>query len=135
MNVVNLIGRLTRDIELKYTADTQMAIAKFSVAVDGAPGKDGKKRTDFPSVVAFGKTAENCSKYLQKGRMIGVTGRIQTGSYKDKDGKTVYTTSVVADRIHFIDWGDKVKPQEGHARKEPEEVQDSFAAIDEDIPF
>jgi single-strand DNA-binding protein len=80
-----------------------MAIARFSVAVD-RPKQNGKEATsDFPNCIAFGKTAELIEKYLAKGRLVGITGRLQTGSYTDKDGKKVYTTDVVADRVEFLD--------------------------------
>ena len=100
MNSVVLIGRLTRDPELRYTT-SQMAVATFSLAID-RPVRAGKEReTDFPRVTVFGKQAENCEKYLAKGRMAAVQGRLQTGSYTNKDGATVYTTDVVADRVEF----------------------------------
>ena len=105
MNSVNLVGRLTRDPDLRYTSGNQTAVARFSVAIDR--GKD--KRTgedmgaDFPSIIVFGKTAENCSNYLTKGDRVGITGRIQTGSYVNRDGQKVYTTDVVANRVEFLE--------------------------------
>lgn len=104
MNSVALIGRLTRDPEVRWTQD-QMAIASFSIAIDRPPRKDGTKDTDFPRITVFGRAAENCEKYLKKGRLVGITGRIQTGSY-EKDGVKVYTTDVVADRVEFLEWGE-----------------------------
>ena len=145
MNSVVLIGRLTRDPEVRYTASTQMAVASFTVAIDRPVRAGGEKQTDFPRVTVFGKQAENCEKYLAKGRLIGVQGRIQTGSYQNKDGVTVYTTDVVADRVEFLEWGDR--PQQSSGRnsaradnrweEEPlqEEMPDSFQEIDEDVPF
>ena len=107
MNSVILTGRLTRDPELRYTTGSQMAVTKFSIAVD-RPVRQGKEReADFPRITVFGKQAENCERYLAKGRMVGIQGRIQTGSYQDKDGKTVYTTDVIADRVEFLEWGDR----------------------------
>ena len=79
MNHVSLIGRLTRDPEVRYSGD-QMAIARFSIAIDRPPRRDGTKETDFPNIVVFGKQAENCEKYLVKGRLVAIEGRIQTGS-------------------------------------------------------
>lgn len=102
MNSVALIGRLTRDPEVRWTQD-QMAIATFSIAIDRPPRKDGTKETDFPRITVFGRQAENCEKYLKKGRLVGISGRIQTGSY-EKDGVRVYTTDVVADRVEFLEW-------------------------------
>lgn len=150
MNSVILIGRLTRDPEVRYTASTQMAVASFTVAIDRPVRAGGEKQTDFPRVTVFGKQAENCEKYLAKGRLVGVQGRLQTGSYQNKDGVTVYTTDVVADRVEFLEWGDR--PQNsGFAPRQntasggsqqpfggsgmPEEMPDSFQAIDEDVPF
>ena len=106
MNSVALIGRLTRDPEIRYTGD-QMAIATFSIAIDRPPRRDGTRETDFPRITVFGRQAENCEKYLKKGRMVGVTGRIQTGSYTNTNGDKVYTTDIVADRVEFLEWGDR----------------------------
>ncbi|MCR5134056.1 MAG: single-stranded DNA-binding protein [Clostridiales bacterium] len=112
MNSVALIGRLTRDPEIRYTGD-QMAIATFSIAIDRPPRRDGTKETDFPRITVFGRQAENCEKYLKKGRMVGVTGRIQTGSYTNKNGDKIYTTDIVADRVEFLEWGDREGGQTG----------------------
>ncbi|MGN0659393.1 MAG: single-stranded DNA-binding protein [Emergencia sp.] len=169
MNSVVLIGRLTRDPEIRYTANTQMAVATFTIAIDRPVRAGGEKQTDFPRITVFGKQAENCERYLAKGRLVGVQGRLQTGSYQNKDGVTVYTTDVVADRVEFLEWGDR--PSGGSAQRQntssnygqqggyssqgnqggygapqqsgyndnqggmPEEMPDSFQAIDEDVPF
>lgn len=130
MNNVVLIGRLTRDPELKYTSGTQMAVATFTLAIDRPVKAGGERQTDFPRVTVFGKQAENCEKFLFKGRLVGVQGRLQTGSYTNKDGATVYTTDVVADRVEFLEWGEKTQ-ETGRAAIEPND----FAAVDEDIPF
>lgn len=108
MNSVSLIGRITRDIELKTTS-SGMSYAKFNLAVDRGLSNEKRKEAitngyptaDFINIVVWGKQAENCGKYTQKGSQIGVQGRIQTGSY-DKNGVTIYTTEVVADRIEFL---------------------------------
>lgn len=105
MNSVNLVGRLARDPEVRYT-QSQMAVCTFTLAVDraGAKRDDPNAQTaDFPRCTAFGKTAENMSKYLHKGSKVGVEGRIQTGSYKKQDGTTVYTTNVIANHVEFLD--------------------------------
>lgn len=145
MNSVFLIGRLTRDPEVRYTAATQMAVATFTVAVDRPTRPGAEKQTDFPRVTVFGKQAENCEKYLAKGRLVAIEGRLQTGSYQNKDGATVYTTDVVANRVQFLEWGDR--PQGGMTLRQsassdfggadsmPAEMPDSFQAIDEDVPF
>ena len=153
MNSVILIGRLTRDPEIRYTAGSQMAIAKFSIAVD-RPVRAGKEReADFPRITVFGRQAENCEKYLKKGRMVAIQGRIQTGSYQNKNGDTVYTTDVVANRVEFIDWGGQQggpgrdfprndsfqerqsEPESRQESRPDDAMPDSFEAIDEDVPF
>lgn len=126
MNSVNLTGRLTRDPEVRYKDD--LAIARFTLAVS-RPKQAGKEATsDFPSCLAFGKTAEMVEKYLSKGRMIGVTGSLKTGSYTDKDGKKVYTTEVQVERFDFLDF--KEEKTEKAEQKPPE----GFENADE-IPF
>lgn len=130
MNSVELIGRTTRELEVKYAAQSQMAVLRFTLAVN-RPGKD--KGADFISCVAFGKTAENLEKYSAKGLRIALQGHIQTGSYKDKNGNTVYTTDIVADRVEIIDWKEKQATSDRNGQLE--EMPDSFQAIDEDIPF
>ena len=127
MNNVTLIGRLTRDPETRYTADTQMAVTRFSIAIN-RPGKD--KGADYPNITVFGKTAENCEKYLKKGRMVAIQGRIQTGSYEKSDGTKVYTTDVVADRVEFL--GEQTTQTKA---EQPEYVPEGYTQIDEDIPF
>lgn len=101
MNRVALIGRITAKPELQYTPNTQMAVTKFTLAVD-RPTKDGEKKADFIRVTAFGRRAESICRYMDKGRQIAVEGRIQTGSYKDRDGKTVYTTDIIVENDEFI---------------------------------
>lgn len=130
LNSCVLVGRLTRDIDLRYTGD-QMAIAKFSIAIDRQVGKDKEKQTDFPNIVVFGKTAEICEKYLAKGRLVAIQGRIQTGSYTNKENVKVYTTDVVADRVQFLEWGDN----QGY-KEQPKEQPTGFDQLEEeDIPF
>ncbi|MCB6993880.1 single-stranded DNA-binding protein [bacterium 210820-DFI.6.37] len=142
MNNVVLIGRLTRDPEVRYTSGTQMAVARFSIAIDRpVRNNGGEKQTDFPNIVVFGKQAENCERFLGKGRLVGVQGRIQTGSYVNKDGVKVYTTEVVANNVEFLDWGDRSergssRPAEQTSPKDDMGIPDGFQAIeDEDIPF
>lgn len=103
MNKAFLIGRLTRDPELRYSS-SNTPIVNFSIAVDRQfTNKDGQRETDFIRIVAYNKQAENIKKYLTKGSLVAVDGRIQTGSYDDKDGKRVYTTDIVADRVQFLE--------------------------------
>ena len=129
MNQVNLVGRLTKDPEVRYTS-SQMAVARFTVAVDRQKDKSGEQKTDFISTVCFGKTAELVERYLGKGRLVGVTGSIQTGSY-EKDGRKVYTTDVVADRVEFLDKGDTA----GKPAKAEEDTFAGFNLTEDDIPF
>lgn len=134
MNSVVLIGRLTKDPELRYTAGTQMAIATFTLAIDRGKDKNGEsKGADFPRVMVFGKSAENCEKFLAKGRLVGIQGRIRTGSYENDYGNKVYTTDVIADRVEFLEWGDK--PQESSQRIRIGDAPSGFSELNEDIPF
>ena len=121
MNRVELIGRLTKDPDIRYT-DSQMCIATFYLAID-RPSKE--KMTDYPCIKVFGRSAEAVEKYCRKGKMVAVEGHIQTGSYQNKKGETVYCTDVVADRLDFL--GDKPE------RQEPQQVD--FRALDENVPF
>lgn len=128
MNSVTLVGRLTRDPDIRYAGENP--VAKFTVAV-ARPKVNGKEATsDFPNVVCFGKTAELVEKYITKGRLVGISGRIQTGNYTDKDGKKVYTTEVVADRIEFLDKAEKKEEQTSNI---PLEGFEQISA--DDIPF
>ena len=105
MNCVVLVGNLTRDPELRYsTGANQTAICRFGIAVNDGYGEN--QRTSYINIVVFGKQAENCDRYLAKGRKVAVEGRIQTGSY-EKDGQKVYTTDVVANRVEFLNSGNQ----------------------------
>ena len=105
MNSVILIGRLARDPELSYTPNTQTAVCRMTVAVD-KPRRQGEDQgADFIRITVWGKQAETCDRYLSKGRQVAILGRIQTGSYKNREGVTVYTTDVVADRVEFLGSG------------------------------
>lgn len=135
MNTVCLMGRTTANIE-KTEARSGTALARFTLAVDRR-GKDGG--TDFIRCVAFGKTAETLATYIDKGRRIGITGRIQTGDYTDKDGRKVYTTDVIVDSFDFAD--SRQEAAQAQAQRAPEnpgpipgffEVPDG---IDEGVPF
>src|SRR5699024_3813871 len=103
MNRVVLVGRLTRDPDLRYTA-SGVAVANFTVAANRPfRNQQGEQEADFINCVVWRKTAENLANYMKKGSMIGVDGRIQTRSYEDKDGKMVYVTEVVAETIQFLE--------------------------------
>ncbi|MEA4987403.1 MAG: single-stranded DNA-binding protein [Anaerovorax sp.] len=142
MNSVVLIGRLTRDPEIRYIPESQNAVATFTIAIDRPVRAGGEKKTDFPRITVFGKQAENCERFLKKGRLVGVQGRLQTGSYKTQSGETRYTTDVVADRVEFLEWGDKSGSAggTGFERETPAGgfgVPEGFQALDDDddIPF
>jgi single-strand DNA-binding protein len=136
MNSVTLTGRLTRDPQIRYAAQSQMAVANFTLAVDRARTKEGQDRdADFPDVVAFGKTAEIIERYAAKGSLIGVSGRLQTRTY-EKDGRKVYVTEVVAERVELLsckpDDPQQPAPPGGFERLE----DDPFGKFTEDdLPF
>jgi single-strand DNA-binding protein len=114
MNSVVLIGRLARDPELSYTPSTQTAVCHFTLAVD-RPRRSGEDRgADFIRITVFGKQAENCDRYLSKGRQAAVHGRIETGSYKNREGVTVYTTDIIADNVEFLGGGQNNGGQGGY---------------------
>ena len=149
MNSVQLIGRLTRDPDVRYTTgQNQTAVARFTIAVNDGYGEN--ERTSFIPIVVFGRQAETCERYLSKGRQVGITGRIRTGSY-EKDGRTIYTTDVIANRVEFLGGGDGASRQAGgyqrpqqnsgqqsygqqQSQSEPAGI-DGFQSVDDDIPF
>lgn len=114
INNVTLIGRLTKDPELRYIPGSGTAVAKFSIAVDKGLSKQQKEEceannkptADFINIVVWSKAAENCANFLSKGKLVGIQGRIQSGSY-DKEGTRVYTTDVVASNVEFLEKMDK----------------------------
>lgn len=108
MNKVVLIGRLTKDPELKYTPGSGTAVTTLTLAVDRRYQKDSQqKEADFIPVVVWGKSAESTAQYMNKGKLMAVSGRIQTRSYEAKDGGKRYVTEVVADEVQFLEWGAK----------------------------
>lgn len=135
MNLVLISGRLTKDPEIRYTTGTQMAVAVFTLAIDRGKDKDGKDLgADFPRVTVFNKQAENCERYLAKGCRVAVQGRIQTGSYEDKNGQKVFTTDVIAQRVEFIDFKEKTPQNENQGFTD--DTPQGFSSLSEDdIPF
>lgn len=113
MNKVVLIGRLTKDPELKYTPGSGNAVTTITLAVDRRFSKDGQREADFIPVVIWGKSAESTAQYMAKGRLLAVQGRIQTRSYEAKDGGRRYVTEVVAEEVKFLEWGDKRESDAG----------------------
>ena len=147
MNHVILIGRLTRDVELRYISGTGTPVAQFTIAVDREfTTKDGKKETDFIDIQAWGKSAENCANYIGKGSLVGVQGSIRIDSY-EKDGERRKYTRINANRVQFLDTRNKSessykKNQQGFEPNfEPSFTPtglspQGFQAIeDDDIPF
>ena len=144
MNKVILMGRLTRDPEVRYSqGDNAMAIARYSLAVDRRFKRDSEDNTDFINCVAFGKAGEFAEKYFRKGTKVLVTGRIQTGSYTNKDGVKVYTTDVVVEDQEFAESKSSSSNEGGgsynNAPAPSQSVGDGFMnipdGIDEELPF
>lgn len=110
MNKVELIGRLTKDVVLNKT-NSGLSTCTITLAIDRPVKSGAEKQTDFPRVVIWGKQAENCAKYLAKGMLVAIVGRLQTGSFQNKDGVTVYTCDVNAEEVQFLEWKDKGNQQ------------------------
>ena len=133
MNSVILIGRLTRDPELKYLANTGTPVTTFNLAVDKQLPKEkkqeltekGEPTADFINIVVWGKQAENCANYLAKGRLVAIQGRIQSRSWETENGRR-YATEVVANQVQFLEWG------------KDNDIPDGFIEVNlesENIPF
>ncbi len=135
MNSVQLLGRLARDPEVRYTAgDNPTAVARFTVACARKYKKDAEQTADFISCMAFGKTAEFIERYFTKGNSIALNGRIQTGSYTNKDGNKVYTTDVVVDTLEFV--GSKNESNSSNAANpKNDDFMNIPDNIEEDLPF
>ena len=138
MNKVILMGRLTRDPEVRMSGDTP--VARFSLAVDRRFKKDGEQTADFINCVAFGKTGEFIEKYGRKGTKFVVEGRIQTGSYTNKDGQKVYTTDVVVEQIEFAESkasadGNTANNTSNSNTPTDTSFMDIPDSIDEELPF
>lgn len=134
LNKVALVGRLTKDPEVRYAADNQTPIAKFTIAVDRTFKREGHASADFIPIVVFGKSAENCGKYIKKGRLVAVSGRIQTRSWDDQSGVRHYATEVIADEVDFLDRGSESKGQ-GNASGSGEYGDFHPAEEEDDLPF
>ena len=134
MNSVQLIGRLTRDPEIRYT-DGGASIARFGLAVDRRFKQENGADADFINIVSFGKTAEFIEKYFHKGMKIALNGRIQTGSYTDKDGKKVYTTDIVAENVEFCESKGTSSNNDAHAHASDGDFMNVPDGIDDELPF
>ena len=127
MNKVVLIGRLTKDPELKFTS-TGTAVTTFTLAVNRRYKREGQAEADFIPIVVWGKQAESTANYMKKGKLIGISGRIETRSYEAKDGTRKYVTEVIAEETQFIEWSSK-------AETEAAIPNDLAYQENEDIPF
>ena len=142
MNKVVLVGRLTRDPEVRYSqGDSATAVARYTVAVDRRFKRDGEPTADFIPCVVFGRSAEFAEKYFRQGMRISVSGRIQTGSYTNKDNIKVYTTEVIAEDIEFAESKAAAEGSSGAGgHQKPDQTEnDGFMnipeGIDEELPF
>ena len=135
VNVFTGIGRLTRDVDYKEINGT--TVAKFTIAINDCV--KGEETTNYIPVTAFGKIADNCFKYLSKGRQVAVVGKVQTGSYENKEGKKVYTTDIIANNVDFIGGREKTEAPANNTQEQTEPAQTTigggFHTLDADIPF
>ena len=145
MNKVILMGRLTRDPEVRYSqGENASAVARYSLAVDRRFRRDGEPTADFINCVAFGRAAEFAERYLRQGTKIAVTGRIQTGSYTNRDGVKVYTTDVIVEEQEFAESKNTSSSSSDSFQASPApspsaNIGDGFMnipdGIDEELPF
>jgi len=138
MNCVVMVGRLTRDPELRFVAGSGKAVATFSIAVDRRFSKE--KVSDFFNIVVWGKPAETAANYLAKGRKVAIQGSLQSRSYEDKTGQKRYVTEIVAENVEFLEWGDRKERPESDSSLTgfgDDFSADGFHALedDDDIPF
>jgi single-strand DNA-binding protein len=138
MNCVVMVGRLTRDPELRFVAGSGKAVATFSIAVDRRFSKE--KVSDFFNIVVWGKPAETAANYLAKGRKVAIQGSLQSRSYEDKTGQKRYVTEIVAENVEFLEWGDRKERSESDSSLTgfgDDFSADGFHALedDDDIPF
>lgn len=137
MNKVILIGRLTRDVGMKYSTNNDTAIARYTLAVNRPFKREGEPEADFLPCVAFNKTAEFAEKYLAKGIRVAIEGRIQTGSYTNSEAKKVYVTEIVVERQEFLEKKTRNSQPEANAAANNSEnaFMDIPDGIDEELPF
>ena len=133
MNKTILMGRLTKDPEVRYTQTNNTMVASFTLAVNRRFAKEGEQQADFINIVAWSKTAEFCSKYFKKGQQVGIIGRIQTRSYDNQEGKRVYVTEVIAEEVYFAD-SKKDNETQGIVQTKLEENPYEITN-EEDLPF
>ena len=137
MNKVILIGRLTRDVEMRHSASNDTAIARYTLAVNRPFKREGEPEADFLPCVAFNKTAEFAEKYLAKGIRVAIEGRIQTGSYTNSEAKKVYVSEIVVERQEFLE--KKIRNSQPEANAAANNSGNAFMdipdGIDEELPF
>ena len=139
MNKVILLGRLTKDVETRYTQTNNSLVATFTLAVNRRFAKEGEERqTDFINIVAWGKTGEFSSKYFKKGLQVAVVGRLQNRSYEDSNGQKKYITEVIAEEVYFAD-SNNCQPADASILNSPVNTQTeddgTFMSEDSDLPF
>ena len=130
MNKVILMGRLTKDPDIRYTQTNNIMVASFSLAVNRRFAKEGEQQADFINIVAWNKTAEFCSKYFKKGQQVAVVGRIQTRNYEDENKVKHYITEVIAEEVYFADNKKEGTTDTTQTQNELEPIQD-----DDELPF
>jgi single-strand DNA-binding protein len=140
MNKCMLMGRLTKDPDIRYTqGDSPITVARYTLAVDRRFKREGDATADFISCIVFGKGAEFTEKYLKKGTKIAVTGRIQTGSYMNKDNVRVYTTDVIVEEQEFAESKSANSGNSTQTASTPDKLDDDFMniadGVDEELPF
>lgn len=144
MNNVSLVGRLVRDPEVRYGQNESVSVAKFSLAVERKWKRDGDPTVDFINCTVFGKSAEFTEKYFRKGMRVAITGRIQTGSYKNKDGQTVFTTEIIVESQEIAQSKSENNESSAHSNSEAGKSPygssgDDFMSIpdgiDDELPF
>lgn len=140
MNVTVLIGRLTKEVTLRYVPSTGKAVANFSIAVDRPyTSKTGEKLTDFFNIVVWGKQAENCANYLAKGRLVGIKGTIENRSYESQNGEKRYITEIIAENVQFLEFATKGNQVNGGNVMTEEEMEYDDSGYreleDEEAPF
>lgn len=144
MNKIILLGRLTKDVELRYTQASNTAVASFTLAVNRRFVKEGEERqADFINIVAWNKLAETSSNYLKKGMQVVITGRLQNRSWDDEQGQKRYVTEVIAEELEFVDSFKKQEPDESilygntpaNTNSTPVENTDDSVLASDDLPF
>ena len=141
MNSVNIIGRLVRDPQLRYIP-SGTSVCNFTLVIDKAISKEkkqemeskGQPTADFINIVVWGKMAESSANYLAKGRLVGVSGRLQSGRY-EKDGVTHYTTDVVAQQVEFLEFGDSNNNSKKETKSDYSGIEGFHPTSNDDIPF